>query len=251
MSSSEQLPSHATRIIFLQALAPQAAQTSSPRLAGRQLRITPLEPPQQLLLCLGRAELRVCGSAAFLRRQELLGEGPGPWKGGVGCKELTLREPPEAQSMGAGQGPLLSCPPGAYQVTWGGGEAWTVQVSRTVVCSQTAWERSGIQNQGPRPEHRSLSSLASRTFFSVWRWEGACDFYEPGHHLSPVFAVTFPPTPRLWSRAHVGWSRAPPQPAAERQRATEGRAWGQGQTLLLTSCETIGQSSISLSVKWG
>ena len=70
-----------------------------------------------------------------------------------------------------------------------------MQVSRTVVCSQTAWERSGIQNQGPRPEHSSLSSLASRTFFSVWRREGACDFYEPGHHLSPVFAVTFPHPP--------------------------------------------------------
>lgn len=43
----------------------------------------------------------------------------------------------------------------AYQVTWGGGEAWMVQVSRTVVPSQTAWERRGIQNQGPRPEHSS------------------------------------------------------------------------------------------------
>lgn len=49
----------------------------------------------------------------------------------------------------------------AYQVTWGGGEAWMVQVSRTVVPSQTAWERRGIQNQGPRPEHSSRNSLAS------------------------------------------------------------------------------------------
>lgn len=50
-----------------------------------------------------------------------------------------------------------------------------VQVSRTVVCSQTAWERSGIQNQGPRLEHSSRSSLASRTFSSVWRQEKVCD----------------------------------------------------------------------------
>lgn len=63
----------------------------------------------------------------------------------------------------------------AYQVTWGGGEAWMVQVSRTVVCSQTAWERSGIQNQGPRLEHSSRSSLASRTFSSVWGQEKVCD----------------------------------------------------------------------------
>lgn len=64
---------------------------------------------------------------------------------------------------------LLSLIPGAYQVTWNGNEPWTVQVSSTVVCSQTACERSGIQNQGPRPEHSSISSLASRTFSSVWR----------------------------------------------------------------------------------
>lgn len=61
-------------------------------------------------------------------------------------------------------------PPGlTYQVTWNGAEPWTVQVSSTVVCSQTACDRSGIQNQGPRPEHSSISSLASRTFSSVWR----------------------------------------------------------------------------------
>lgn len=58
-----------------------------------------------------------------------------------------------------------------------------VQVSRTVVRSQTAWERSGIQNQGPRLEHSSLSSLASRTFSSVWRQEKVCDSSEPGQQL--------------------------------------------------------------------
>lgn len=85
---------------------------------------------------------------------------------------------------------------GAYQVTWGGGEPWTVQVSRTVVCSQTACERRGIQNQGPRPEHSSRSSLASRTFSSVWRQEGPVSLRSQGN-ASPVFAVTFPLMPRL------------------------------------------------------
>lgn len=78
-----------------------------------------------------------------------------------------------------------------------------VQVSRTVVRSQTAWERSGIQNQGARPEHSSRSSLASRTFSSVWRQEKVCDSYEPGHQLSPSSGTPFPVTPRLWSQTHV------------------------------------------------
>lgn len=83
----------------------------------------------------------------------------------------------------------------SYQVTWGAGEAWMVQVSRTVVRSQTAWERSGIQNQGPRPEHSSLSSLASRTFSSVWRQKQVCDPSEPGHQLPPIFTATSPQHP--------------------------------------------------------
>lgn len=103
----------------------------------------------------------------------------------------------------------------AYQVTRGGGEAWTVQVSRTVVCSQTAWERSGIQNQGPRLEHSSRSSLASRTFSSVWGQERVPDSCEPGHHLCPSFSVTSPPTLRLWGQIPVSWN--PASAAAERQ----------------------------------
>lgn len=84
----------------------------------------------------------------------------------LGCKELTLLQPWRLRAWRRGEDPS-SPAPGAYQVTCGGGEARTVQVSRTVACSQTAWERSGIQNQGPRPEHSSLSSLASRTFSSI------------------------------------------------------------------------------------
>ena len=91
MPSSGQLPSHATRIIFSQVLAPRVAKTSSPRLAGRQLRITPPELPQQLLLCLGVGRAQGCGSVAFLRQQELLGKGLGPWRGAVGCKEVTFK----------------------------------------------------------------------------------------------------------------------------------------------------------------
>lgn len=106
----------------------------------------------------------------------------------------------------------MSPAPGAYQVTWGGGEAWTVQVSRTVVCSQTAWERSGIQNQGPRPEHSSLSSLASRTFSSIWRREGICHSREPGGHIS-VFAVTAPPDTQALESDPRGLE-PPPSPTA-------------------------------------
>lgn len=102
------------------------------------------------------------------------------------------------------RGPFSPAPV-SYQVTWGAGEAWMVQVSRTVVRSQTAWERSGIQNQGPRPEHSSLSSLASRTFSSVWRQEQVCDRSEPGHQLPPIFTATSPDT-RLWSQIHGSWS---------------------------------------------
>lgn len=81
-----------------------------------------------------------------------------------------------------------------------------MQVSRTVVCSQTAWERSGIQNQGPRLEHSSRSSLASRTFSSVWRQEKVCDLLS-----------TFPLTPKLWSQTYMSW-RPPPSAAAEAVR---------------------------------
>lgn len=83
-----------------------------------------------------------------------------------------------------------------------------VQVSRTLVCSQTAWERSGIQNQGPRPEHSSLSSLASRTFSSVWKQGKVCDSYEPqmGATCPPSSRPPCSLTPRLWSQAYGSWS---------------------------------------------
>ena len=130
-----------------------------------------------------------------------------------------------------------------------------MQVSRTVVCSQTAWERRGIQNQGPRPEHSSLSSLASRTFSSVWRREGICDSHEPGDHISPIFAVTFPPDTQALESHPRGLE--PPRhrqlrgKVAQRAGALEQLAWGQGQILPLPTCETIGKSSVYSSVKWG
>lgn len=80
---------------------------------------------------------------------------------------MKMGDPPENSKRDGGSVKTLSPVLRAYQVTWNGGEPWTVQVSRTVVCSQTACDRRGIQNQGPRPEHSSISSLPSRTFSSV------------------------------------------------------------------------------------
>lgn len=111
----------------------------------------------------------------------------------------------------------------AYQVTWGGGEAWTVQVSRTVACSQTAWERSGIQNQGPRPEHSSLSSLASRTFSSACRRAGVHDSDSQGLAFPTPLLPPFPTTPRLWSQTHVCRS-----PLYQQLRGNVAQRTGQG-----------------------
>lgn len=84
-------------------------------------------------------------------------------------------------------------------MTWGGGEAWTVQVSRTVECSQTAWERSGIQNQGPRPEHSSRSSLAFWTLSSVWRRRGSVIPMSQGSPLPHLCCYLSPATQALES----------------------------------------------------
>lgn len=46
----------------------------------------------------------------------------------------------------------------------------------------------------------------------------------------PVFAVTFPPTLKLWSHTHMGWS---PPSQAQRAGASEQLACGQGQILPL------------------
>lgn len=120
------------------------------------------------------------------------------------------------------------------------------------MCSQTAWERSGIQNQGPRPEHSSLSSLASRTFSSVWKWEKVCDSFEPGCLSPPSSPCSL--TPQLWSQAS---SAGTPAAVSERQcgpeggtRALEPTGLRSRPTLPLTICETTDESSGSSLVKW-
>lgn len=156
MPSSEQpvFSCHQNRI-FTRAGSP-GVQSSRSRLTGRRLRITKAQGSPRLP---GSCRCSVCRVdraqslwAVALLRQRNPG---GRWR---------ITENFKGDGGRRGLSPAL----GAYQVTWNGSEPWRVQVSTTVVCSQTVCERRGIQNQGPRPEHSSISSLASRTFFSVW-----------------------------------------------------------------------------------
>lgn len=150
--------------------------------------------------------------------------------------------------MEAGQGPLLSCPRGLPgDLGWRRGLDCAGQQDCGVLPDRVGAQRD--PEPGPPAGTQLPQLLGLLDLVLCLEAEGLCDSYEPGLPTAPSLLLPFPCHPG--SGVRPLWAGAP----LTTQRAGRGLqdwlAWGQGQTPPLTSCETTGQSSTSLSVQWG